>query len=123
MENSLDKMEISRTKRFCQTLDLKNDKDLISEYKYWHKSENIWPEIPRGIREIGIVDMEIYIIDNRLFMIIETNADFDWDKSFAELAGKERQAEWETFVSKFQISAENATSSDKWRLMERIFKL
>lgn len=109
--------------RYCQTLDLKNDDHLIEEYKYWHKSENIWPEIPRGIREVGILNMEIYIFGNRLFMIIETAADFDWDASFADLADKERQKEWEAFVSKFQVSAEDASSSDKWQLMERIFKL
>ncbi len=56
-------------------------------------------------------------------MIIETAADFDWDASFTDLADKERQKEWEAFVSKFQVSAEDASSSDKWQLMERIFKL
>lgn len=110
-------------KRFCQMLDLKNDSTLIEEYKYWHQSENIWPEIPRGIREVGILDMEIYMLGNRLCMIIETAADFDWDASFTELAGKERQQEWEAFVSKFQVSSEDASSNDKWQLMEQIFKL
>jgi len=111
------------TKRYSQILELKNDPTLIEEYKYWHKPENIWPEIPKGIHEVGILDMEIYIFGNRMFMILETVAHFDWDASFAELADKERQKEWEAFVSKFQISAEDACSSDKWQLMERIFKL
>ncbi|MFZ4581030.1 MAG: L-rhamnose mutarotase [Paludibacter sp.] len=119
----MEKINHQNVKRYCQTLDLKDNDQLIEEYKYWHKAENIWPEIPKGIREVGILDMEIYILGNRLFMIIETYVDFNWDASFAELAGKERQKEWETFVSKFQISAENASSSDKWQLMERIFKL
>lgn len=110
-------------KRFCQTLDLKNDSTLIEEYKYWHMPENRWAEIPRGIREVGILDMEIYIFENRLFMIVETPVDFEWDEAFAKLANLERQAEWEAFMSKFQVSAVNATSSDKWQLMERIFKL
>lgn len=113
----------NQVKRYCQTLDLKQDSELIAEYAFWHKSENIWPEIPKGIREIGILDMEIYIIDNRLFMIVETGVDFNWDSAFAELASKSRQAEWEAFVSKFQMSSENASSKDKWRLMDRIFKL
>lgn len=110
-------------KRFCQTLDLKNDPALIEEYKHWHMPENRWPEIPRGIREVGVLDMEIYIFGNRLFMIVETPVDFVWDEAFAKLANLERQAEWEAFMSKFQVSAENATSSDKWQLMDRIFKL
>ena len=111
------------TKRFCQTLDLKNDSSLIAEYKYWHTNENIWPEIPHGIREVGILDMEIYIFENRLFMIMETPVDFEWDEAFSKLALLDRQAEWESFMSKFQVSSEHATSNDKWQLMERIFKL
>lgn len=110
-------------KRFCLTLDLKDDSELIEEYKYWHRSENIWPEIPRGIREVGIIDMEIYLLGNRLFMIMETAEDFDFDKQMAKLADLPRQKEWEAFVSKFQKSDQDAKSSEKWKMMERIFKL
>lgn len=110
-------------KRYCQKLDLQNDKALIEEYKFWHLPENRWKEIPLGIREVGILDMEIYIHENHLFMIVETPVDFDWDKAFDTLAKLNRQAEWEDFMSKFQISKENASSSEKWQLMERIFKL
>jgi len=112
-----------KIKRYCQTLDLKSDPDLIKQYKYWHDSKNIWPEIPRGIREVGILDMEIYLLDNRLFMIIETPEDFDFDTQMAKLAKLPRQAEWEAFVSKFQQSSPDAKSSEKWRRMDRIFKL
>lgn len=110
-------------KRYCQTLELKNVPELIEEYKYWHKDENRWPEIPAGIREVGILDMEIYIFQNKLFMIVETPLDFDWDNSFKRLATLERQQEWEAFMSKFQVSSENASSAEKWQLMERIFSL
>ncbi|HEY5592993.1 MAG TPA: L-rhamnose mutarotase [Paludibacter sp.] len=110
-------------KRYCQTLELKNDPKLIEEYKYWHKEENRWPEIPAGIREVGILDMEIYINENRLFMIVETSQDFDWDSSFAKLATLNRQAEWEEFMAKFQLTKPGTTSSEKWTLMERIFNL
>ena len=102
---------------------MKNDPTLIEEYKFWHKNENRWPEIPAGIREVGILDMEIYISENRLFMIVETKQDFDWDLAFAKLATFNRQAEWEEFMSKFQLTKSGATSSEKWTLMERIFKL
>jgi len=110
-------------KRYCQTLELKNDPKLIEEYKFWHKAENRWPEIPAGIREVGILDMEIYINENRLFMIVETAFDFDWDASFAKLATLNLQAEWEEFMAKFQLTKPGATSSEKWTIMERIFKL
>jgi len=109
--------------RFCLTLDLKDDAALIQEYQYWHMSEHIWPEIPKGIREVGIVDMEIYLLGTRLFMIIEAKEGFDFDRQMALLAELPRQKEWEAFVSKFQKSEAGATSSEKWKLMDRIFKL
>ena len=74
------------TKRYCQTLDLKDDPELISEYRKRHTENEAWPEILQGIRSVGILEMEIYILDNRLFMIVETPFDFDWDEAFARLA-------------------------------------
>ena len=110
-------------KRYCQTLELKNEAKLIEEYKFWHAPENRWPEIPEGIREVGILEMELYILGNRLFMIVETPLDFNWDKAFDKLAKLNRQAEWEGFMSKFQLTKPGATSSEKWSQMERIFSL
>lgn len=110
-------------KRYCQTLDLKDDPALIEEYAYWHLPEHIWSEIPEGIRSVGILDMEIYRLGNRLFMIVETPDDFDWDSAFARLATMDRQAEWEDFVGKFQQAAAGSASSEKWQRMERMFKL
>lgn len=110
-------------KRYCQTLELVNDPALIEEYKFWHQNENRWTEIPQGIREVGILDMEIYILGNLLFMIVETPLDFDWDTAFGKLPTLNRQAEWEEFVAKFQLKRSGATSSEKWKLMDRIFSL
>lgn len=112
-----------QTKRYCQFLKLKNEPHLIEEYKFWHRPENRWPEIPEGIRKVGILNMEIYIHENLLFMIVETPAGFDWDSSFGKLAELPRQAEWEAFMSRFQISDSTASSSDKWQIMEKIFQL
>ena len=89
-------------KRYCQTLDLKDDEKLIQEYMYWHSPENFWPEIGQGIREVGILDMQIYRLGNRLFMILETPDDF---------------------VARYQQVAPGASSAEKWQLMDRIFKL
>ncbi len=110
-------------KRYCQVLDLKDDPNLINEYEYWHSPEHIWPEIPRGICEVGILSMEIYRWRNRLVMIVETPLDFDWERAFSRLAGLERQPEWEAFVAKYQLAGENASSAEKWQLMKRIFTL
>lgn len=110
-------------KRYCQTLQLKNDPALIEEYIRIHSEQYAWPEIREGIRSIGILEMEIFQIGNQLFMIVETPLDFDWEEAFTRLAQLPRQQEWEEFVARFQLSDPKASSSEKWQLMDRIFYL
>jgi len=110
-------------KRYCKTLSLKDDAQLIEDYKKVHAPGAAWPEITQGMREVGIIDMEIYILGTRLFMIMDTVPDFDHDKAMAELAKKPRQGEWEAYVSRFQQSSAEATADEKWQLMDRIYKL
>lgn len=110
-------------KRFCQTLDLKNDVELINEYKRLHSPEGSWSIIRDGIRSVGILEMEIYIWETKLFMIVETPLDFQWDNAMKKLSKLPMQVEWENLVSKFQECKPGMTSDDKWKLMERIFYL
>jgi L-rhamnose mutarotase len=110
-------------KRYCKTLALKNDPKLIEAYKRIHAPGAAWPEITAGMREVGIIDMEIYINETKLFMIMDTVPDFDHNKAMRELAKKPRQSEWEAYVSKFQQSSSDVTADEKWKLMERIYKM
>ena len=110
-------------KRYCKTLTLQDDPKLINEYKKVHAPGSTWPEITQGMIEVGILDMEIYIMGPRLFMIMDTKTEFDHDRAMAELAAKPRQSEWEAFVSRFQKTSSEATADEKWQLMERIYKL
>lgn len=110
-------------KRYCQTLSLRDNPELIEAYRKAHSKEESWPEIRAGIREVGILEMEIYILGSKLFMIVETPLNFDWNKAMAKLATLPRQAEWEEYVAKFQQCAEGATSDEKWQMMERMFYL
>ena len=114
---------VTNCKRFCKTMTLRNDTQLIEAYKKVHAPGAVWPEITKGMRDVGISDMEIYLSGNRLFMIMETVPDFDHDKAMATLAKKPRQSEWETYVSKFQNTSANATAEEKWQLLERIYKM
>lgn len=111
------------TKRYCQTLDLKDDPKLIEEYVKYHSREHHWPVINEGIRSVGILEMEIYLLGNRLFMIVETPLDFEWDKAFAKLGTLPKQEEWEEFVAVFQDTLPGFSSSEKWQLMDQIFNL
>ena len=106
-------------KRYCQTLNLVDDEQMIQKYCDVHK--NVWPEIIEGQRQVGILDMQIYRRGRSLFMIMDTVDDFDFDRDMAKLATLPRQAEWEAYVAQFQGCSANARSYEKWQLMQRIF--
>ena len=110
-------------KRFCQTLDLRDNPDLIATYRRLHSREGIWPEILQGIREVGILEMEIYLLGTRLFMIVEMPQELEWDEVMSRLATLPKQAEWEALTAQYQQAEATATSDAKWKMMERIFHL
>lgn len=111
------------TVHYCRTLELRDNPELIKEYRRRHEKGNVWQEIIDGIRQVGILEMEIYILGTRLFMIVETPADLDLDAAMDKLATLPRQAEWEAYMSESQDTSADATSDEKWQMMERMFYL
>jgi L-rhamnose mutarotase len=114
---------MKKFKRYCKTLQLENDAALIKEYKRLHAMGNAWREITQGMKDAGIVDMEIYLDGTTLFMIMDTMQDFDHDNAMEKLAMSPRQSEWETTVSKYQKTSVSSSAKDKWKLIERIYKM
>jgi L-rhamnose mutarotase len=123
MNGHLKTTPYSSFKRYCKVLKLQDNKDLIEKYIQVHAPGKVWPEITRGIREVGILDMEIYIHGNYVFMIMDTIPDFNHDKAMKELAQKPMQKEWEEYVSQFQLAGEKSATPEKWEITERIFEL
>jgi len=66
------------SRRYCLTLDLKDDPKLIAEYQRYH--QKIWPEITESIKEAGIRDLEIYLRGTRMFMVLEVDDSFSFEK-------------------------------------------
>ena len=110
-------------KRYCKTLKLEENPELIKEYINVHAMGAAWPEITQGMKDVGIIDMEIYIAGAQLFMIMDTVPDFDHDSAMAKLATLPRQAEWEAHVSRFQKTSSDASADEKWQLLQRIYEL
>jgi len=110
-------------KRYCFAIDLIDDAILIEEYKEYHR--NFWPELREHTRNSGIKFLELYNVSNRLFMIWETEDDFDPEKSDenAESWITNRSCEWEKLMSKYQIPLPVAKPNEKWVLMSKIFEL
>lgn len=108
-------------KRFCFALDLKEDPKLIEEYIDHH--QNVWPEILESITDAGIIDMEIYNVDNRLFMIMETEDDFDPEAKAEADSNNPKVQEWETLMENYQKKIPFAEEGQKWVPMNRVFSL
>jgi L-rhamnose mutarotase len=108
-------------KRYCLALDLKEDPALIREYEDWHRKPP--QEVEKSIRAAGITDMEIYRIGQRLFMVMETEDAFRFEKKAAMDAANPHVQAWEDLMWKYQQPLEGSAPGEKWMRMERIFKL
>jgi len=106
-------------KRYCLALDLKNDATLIREYEEYH--QKVWPEILQSIKDSGIGRMEIYRLNNRLFMIMETRDDFTFEQKSEMDKANMKVQEWEQLMWKYQQAIPGGKPGEKWRLMDRIF--
>ncbi|UTW54682.1 L-rhamnose mutarotase [Kordiimonas sp. SCSIO 12610] len=107
--------------RECFAMDLKNDPALIAEYEAWHTK--VWPEVLAHGRRSGIASMEIYRIENRLFMITEVDDDFDPASRSNPGAGNPKVEEWEELMWTFQQALPWAKPCEKWLPMTKIFEL
>ncbi|MBS1605827.1 MAG: L-rhamnose mutarotase [Bacteroidetes bacterium] len=106
---------------YCLALDMPSDAALIAEYEEWHKA--IWPEIRKSILDSGITNMEIYRLENRLFMIMEVGPDFSWERKAAMDAANPVVQRWEELMWKYQVAIPGGRPGEKWRLMDKIFSL
>ena len=107
--------------RYCLALDLVNEEEKIAAYEAYHKE--VWPEIIESITSSGIISMEIYRVENRLFMIMETDASFSFEaKSLSDISNPKVQ-EWEKLMWKYQQALPSSKPGEKWRLMDKIFSV
>jgi L-rhamnose mutarotase len=118
---SADLRKKSMNRRYCLTLDLKDDPALIAEYRRYH--QKIWPEITSSIKDAGILAMEIYLLGTRMFMIMEVDETFSFDAKASADRVNPKVREWEELMWKFQQPLQEVKPGEKWLLMERIFKL
>jgi L-rhamnose mutarotase len=109
--------------RLCFALDLHDDPASIAEYERWHQPDRIWPEIVASISRAGIRDLEIFRIDDRLFMVMDVEQGYSSDAKAAADANDARVQDWEALMWKFQKPLPHARPGEKWLPMKRIFSL
>lgn len=107
--------------RFCLALDLADDEALIAEYGQLHR--RIWPEIAEHLRRQGVLDMQIWRLGTRLFMVMDTTAAFSAQKMDQASAAHPRVQEWEALMWRFQKPTPWTEPGNKWQPMTQIFCL
>ncbi len=109
-------------KEIAFALDLKDEPDKIREYCDWHRK--VWPEIMRGMAKYGVIAQNIYLIGNRLFMVLQVEDDFDYRVDFARyLDETPRAKEWDSFMHGYQQLVPWVEKGDWWAPMERVYDL
>ena len=108
-------------KRYCLALDLVNDPAMISQYIEHHKA--VWPEITDSIKKSGIIEMQIFNVADRLFMVIEVEEGFSFEKKNKMDNQNPYVIKWEELMSTYQKTLPNALPGEKWILMEKVFDL
>lgn len=108
-------------KRYCYTLDLKENESLKKEYINHHKK--VWPEILKSMKSSGILNIEIYNINYRLFMLIETENKFDEKKKQKMDSENPIVQKWETKMWEYQKKVKGSNKGEKWVKLNRIFNL
>ncbi|EFK56728.1 L-rhamnose mutarotase [Sphingobacterium spiritivorum] len=108
-------------KRYTLGLDLVDDPKLINEYETYHAA--VWPEIKKSITDAGVESMEIYRFANRLFMIMEVNDSFSFERKGEMDSLNPKVQEWEELMWKYQVAIPGAKTGEKWVLLDKIFDL
>ena len=108
--------------RYVMTVDLKDDRPGIEAYRRHHRG--IWPEVRDSLLRVGVRRLDIYQLDRRLVMVMETKEGFDLKRGFAAHAASDpRCAEWEDLMKTFQQAPPGAKAGELWAAMEPIFHL
>jgi len=110
-------------RRLCMAVDLKDAPDLIESYVRHHRPANFSPDVATGLKKVGVIDMEIFVVENRLFMILEVDDEFSFEAKISHDNKKLIIREWELLMWSFQKSLPNSNPAEKWRIMEKIFSL
>lgn len=108
-------------KTFGMTLMLKDDPEVITRYKRYHREP--WPEVVSHLRKVGITEMRIYLVVRRLFMYMETVDGFEPGRDFPKLDELPRYREWNELMTSMQERAPEASPTDWWAPMEQVFDL
>lgn len=109
-------------KHYGLTLGLQDDPEVIERYKEYHR--NPWPGPLKGLRDVGIVDMQIFLLGTRMFMYMTTVDEFEPEVDFAKyIEANPKAKEWDDLMRTFQVKVAEAKEGEWWAMMEHVFDL
>ncbi len=108
-------------RRYCLTLDLQRDAEKIATYRRYH--EDVWPEVKANLVRVGVIEMEIYLLGTRMFMIMEVTDTFSFEAKAEADKANPKVMEWEALMGQFQDAPADASPVARWQLMEKVFTL
>lgn len=114
---------MKKTKRHCFSCDLKDNPKLIEEYKNYHAEGNVWPEVIKSIEDAGIINQQIFLTGNRMFMIIDVDESFEPERKDKMNTADPKVQEWEDLMWNYQQALPWAEKGQKWVPMEKVFQL
>jgi L-rhamnose mutarotase len=115
-----------KLRRECLAVDLRSDPDAIESYKQWHRPGGPPVEVTRSLRAAGIAALDIYLVGNRLFMIIEFTPDYSAAAKAAADANNPEVRAWNALMDGLQQElpfARSDAASGKWCPLEHIYSL
>jgi L-rhamnose mutarotase len=107
--------------RHVFTLNLKDGPGIVESYTRYHR--DVWPEVQASLKQVGVQEMDIYLLGRRLVMVVEMRDGLDYRTAFAAHASSSRRvAEWEQLMKSLQAPVD-AETGEWWASMERVFHL
>lgn len=106
--------------RYCFAIDLTDDKERQLEYRKHH--ERVWPEVEDSFRRAGIEAIELYISGNRLFMLLDVNDTFSFEKKNEIDSSDPVVRKWEELMGSYQLPLPWSAPGQKWVLMEKLYQ-
>ena len=114
--------EEKNVKAFGLTINLREDPQIIEEYKEYHRA--VWPEVEQALKTVGVTSMKIFLLGRRLFMYIETTDNFVVDRDFSKyLEQHPKCAEWDAHMRTYQEKLPEAIEDEWWATMEQVYEL
>lgn len=95
----------------------------IEAYKAWHKAGGPPAAVTAAIRADDIQDLEIYLVGDRMVLIMEQGPNFD---PIAKAARDENNPDveaWDALMRTFQKPLPFGPQGSTWLEMERIYSL